>query len=64
MKKKISKKTKVAKKEEKNPAKQAKQTRKPYQNIKCRVCLMIDGYLPEEEVCKHCGSKMFRIDTF
>jgi len=30
--------------------------------IRCRVCLMVDTYTLDEEYCRHCGSKLFKID--
>ena len=30
--------------------------------IRCRVCLMVDTYTEDEKVCRHCGSKLFKID--
>ena len=33
-------------------------------NIRCRECFIIDGYVPGEETCKHCGSKIYIIDLY
>ncbi|MCM8768312.1 MAG: hypothetical protein NC911_01300 [Candidatus Omnitrophica bacterium] len=32
-------------------------------NIRCRLCFMVDGYLPEERKCRHCGAELYRIDA-
>ena len=31
-------------------------------NIRCRECLITDGYKPGEDKCRHCGAKLFEID--
>jgi rRNA maturation endonuclease Nob1 len=33
-------------------------------NIRCRKCFMVEGYLPDENTCKHCGSIIYRIDIY
>ena len=34
-----------------------------HENIRCRTCLIVDGYTKEEEICKHCGAKLFKGDV-
>ena len=35
----------------------------PYhENIRCRVCRIVDGYTAQEEFCKHCGAKLVKQD--
>jgi rRNA maturation endonuclease Nob1 len=41
-----------------------KKSSTPSENIRCRVCFNIDGYLENENVCKHCGARLFRIDAY
>ncbi len=36
---------------------------KIHRNIECRVCLIVDGYLPEEKECRHCGSPLLELDA-
>ncbi|MCX8082838.1 MAG: hypothetical protein N3D17_05530 [bacterium] len=31
--------------------------------IRCRICFMVDSYTPDEKKCKHCGAKIFIIDS-
>lgn len=31
-----------------------------HENIKCRECLLVDGYLEQEKNCRHCGAKLFK----
>jgi len=33
-------------------------------NIRCRHCLIVDGYSQDEETCRYCGSKLFKGDVF
>ncbi len=33
-----------------------------HRNIECRVCLIVDGYLPEEKKCRHCGAPLLELD--
>ena len=33
------------------------------ENIRCRSCLIVDGYTKEEEICRHCGEKLFKGDV-
>ena len=35
----------------------------PYENVRCRICLMVDGYMAEEDKCRYCGAKLFRGDV-
>lgn len=35
-----------------------------HQNIRCRKCNIVDGYLAEEKVCRHCGADLFFDDAF
>lgn len=32
-------------------------------NIRCRVCLLVDGYGEKEEYCRFCGAKLFKQDV-
>jgi len=32
-------------------------------NIRCRNCFMVDGYTKQEHQCKHCGTKIYIIDS-
>jgi hypothetical protein len=34
------------------------------ENIRCRACFIIDGYVAGESICKHCGAKLYRIDVY
>ncbi len=34
-----------------------------HDNIRCRYCLIVDGYTKEEETCRHCGTKLFKGDV-
>ena len=34
-----------------------------HQNIRCRTCFLVDGYTEEEENCRYCGAKLFKLDT-
>jgi hypothetical protein len=34
-----------------------------HDNIRCRRCLIVDGYAKEEETCRHCGAKLFKGDV-
>jgi len=40
-----------------------KKERKEKRTIRCRNCFMVDSYTPEEKKCKHCGAKIFIIDS-
>ncbi|MCS7181324.1 MAG: hypothetical protein NZ891_08280 [bacterium] len=34
--------------------------------IRCRKCFMVDSYIIEEDKenkCRHCGAKIYKIDT-
>ena len=33
------------------------------ENIRCRSCLIVDGYTKEEGSCRHCGAKLFKGDV-
>ena len=33
-----------------------------HKNIRCRNCLIIDGYSEREKVCKYCGAQLFLSD--
>jgi hypothetical protein len=35
---------------------------KKYENVRCRVCRIVDGYGPEEDRCRFCGAKLFKGD--
>ncbi|HCG76746.1 MAG: hypothetical protein COZ37_00420 [bacterium (Candidatus Ratteibacteria) CG_4_10_14_3_um_filter_41_18] len=30
-----------------------------HKNIRCRNCLITDGYLEEEQNCRYCGARLF-----
>ena len=32
-------------------------------NIRCRVCLIVDGYAEKEDCCRFCGAKLFKQDV-
>ncbi len=32
-------------------------------NIRCRVCLIVDGYSEKENFCRFCGSELFKQDV-
>ncbi len=34
-----------------------------HQNIRCRYCLIIDGYTQKEQNCRSCGKKLFKDDV-
>lgn len=34
-----------------------------HDNIRCRSCLIVDGYTKKEETCRHCGAKLFKGDV-
>jgi rRNA maturation endonuclease Nob1 len=35
----------------------------PYhENIRCRVCRIVDGYTDQEKFCKHCGAELVKQD--
>ncbi|NOZ64412.1 MAG: hypothetical protein GXO71_05720 [Caldiserica bacterium] len=36
---------------------------KVHKNVECRVCLIVDGYLPEENECRHCGALLLELDV-
>ena len=36
---------------------------KIHRNIECRNCLIVDGYLPEEKECRHCGAPLLELDA-
>ncbi len=36
---------------------------KEHDNIRCRSCLIVDGYTKKEETCRHCGAKLFKGDV-
>lgn len=31
-----------------------------HENIKCRECLIVDGYTEQEKNCRYCGAKLFK----
>lgn len=33
-----------------------------HQNIRCRTCFLIDGYIEAEKNCRHCNAKLFKLD--
>ncbi|MCD5401399.1 hypothetical protein LR013_02235 [candidate division NPL-UPA2 bacterium] len=32
-------------------------------NIRCRICLIVDGYTEKEDCCRFCGAKLFKQDV-
>ena len=34
-----------------------------HENVRCRTCLIVDGYTEKEETCRHCGAKLFKGDV-
>ena len=34
-----------------------------HENIRCRTCLIVDGYTVKEETCRYCGAKLFKGDV-
>ena len=34
-----------------------------HENVRCRTCLIVDGYTEKEETCRYCGSKLFKGDV-
>lgn len=40
-----------------------KKERTEKRTIRCRNCFMVDSYTSEEKKCKHCGAKIFIIDS-
>lgn len=34
-----------------------------HQNVRCRTCFLVDGYTEEEENCRYCGAKLFKLDV-
>ncbi len=34
-----------------------------HDNIRCRYCLIVDGYTKKEETCRHCKAKLFKGDV-
>ena len=46
----------------KTKKKESSEKRKKKITIRCRVCLMVDTYTVDEEHCRYCGSKLFKID--
>ena len=32
-------------------------------NIRCRYCLMVGGYYPNEKLCRFCGKRLFSIEV-
>lgn len=35
----------------------------PTFNIRCRKCMMVDGYKKSDTKCKHCEAKLYFLDT-
>ncbi len=33
---------------------------KKHENIRCRNCLIVDGYTENENSCRYCGAKLFK----
>lgn len=33
------------------------------ENVRCRVCRMVDGYGAGEDECRFCGAKLFKGDA-
>ena len=34
-----------------------------HRNMRCRVCLIVDGYTEKEDCCRFCGARLFRQDV-
>ncbi len=34
-----------------------------HRNIRCRICLIVDGYTETEDCCRFCGAKLFKQDV-
>lgn len=34
-----------------------------HRNIRCRICLIVDGYTDKEDCCRFCGAKLFKQDV-
>ncbi len=34
-----------------------------HDNIRCRSCLIVDGYTRKQDTCRHCGAKLFKGDV-
>ena len=32
-------------------------------NMRCRICLLVDGYAEKEDCCRFCGAKLFKQDV-
>lgn len=32
-------------------------------NIRCRMCFIVDGYKTGDTKCKHCGARIYLIDS-
>ena len=60
VKKKGSKKDSQVKVETAHPVR-SKVSNGPRRNIRCRNCLIVDGYLEGEKVCRYCGARLFVI---
>jgi len=53
------------KKEQKKKQKKKKQVEsvEKRMNIRCRLCFMVDGYRKSDSKCRHCGEKIYLVDS-
>lgn len=49
--------------EKKAGKKKAEQAKDVSENIRCRVCRVVDGYTRNIAKCRFCGAKLFRGDV-
>jgi rRNA maturation endonuclease Nob1 len=54
----MTKKKSLQKKE--SPRKRVKAEKR---TIRCRNCFMVDSYTEDEKYCRHCGAKLFPMDS-
>lgn len=40
-----------------------KKEKQEKRTIRCRNCFMVDSYTSDEKNCRHCGAKLFTIDS-
>ncbi len=49
--------------EKKKEKKEITKKVEPRINIRCRNCFVVDGYKKGEDKCRHCGAKIYLIDS-
>lgn len=49
--------------EKKAATKKDEKTKDVSENIRCRVCRVVDGYNRNAQKCRFCGAKLFRGDV-